>query len=233
MDIDTTTILSILIIIILSITTIFFISEQIFCKQSLSNLQVKYEQDTTPIKLQISNLKTDIFNLQTEKTQLKDNLSKREVRNSLLERNVLGKFDKGDLIAKNGDCIGIADTTKGDLSFLQVKNTKKCNSIFSYDPNYKQLNVQVGTTTKCIDAFNENDIVLNDCIKNSQKQKFDYYPFFNDGKLYSGLYSKCISYNKESNILVLAKCEDDNDNNNNDNNIIVSNSINNLYLKNK
>ena len=57
MDIDTTTILSILIIIILSITTIFFISEQIFCKQSLSNLQVKYEQDTTPIKLQISNLK--------------------------------------------------------------------------------------------------------------------------------------------------------------------------------
>ena len=74
MDIDTTTILSILIIIILSITTIFFISEQIFCKQSLSNLQVKYEQDTTPIKLQISNLKTDIFNLQTEKTQLKDKL---------------------------------------------------------------------------------------------------------------------------------------------------------------
>lgn len=226
MDIDTKTILSIIIIIILSITTVFFISEQIFCKQSLSNLQVKYDQDTTPIKLQISNLKTDIFNLQTEKTQLKDNLSKREARNSLLEKNVLGKFDNGGLITKNGDCVGIADTTKGDLSFLQVKNTKKCNSIFSYDPNYKQISLQVGTTTKCIDAFNENDIVLNDCIKNSQKQKFDYYPFFNDGKLYSGLYSKCISYNKESNILGLEKCEDDN-------NIIVSNSINNLYLQNK
>lgn len=226
MDIDTKTILSIIIIIILSITTVFFISEQIFCKQSLSNLQVKYDQDTTPIKLQISNLKTDIFNLQTEKTQLKDNLSKREARNSLLEKNVLGKFDNGSLITKNGDCVGIADTTKGDLSFLQVKNTKKCNSIFSYDPNYKQISLQVGTTTKCIDAFNENDIVLNDCIKNSQKQKFDYYPFFNDGKLYSGLYSKCISYNKESNILGLEKCEDDN-------NIIVSNSINNLYLQNK
>ena len=227
MDIDTTTILSIVIIIILSITTIFFISEQIFCKQSLSNLQVKYEQDTTPIKLQISNLKTDIFDLQTEKTQLKDTLSKREARNALLEKNVLGKFHNGDLITKNGDCVGIADTTKGDLSFLQVKNTKKCNSIFSYDPNYKQISLQVGTTTKCIDAFNENDIVLNDCIKNSQKQKFDYYPFFNDGKLYSGLYSKCISYNKESNILRLEKCEDD------DNNIIVSNSVNNLYLQNK
>ena len=103
---------------------------------------------------------------------------------------------------------------------------KKCNSIFSYDPNYKQISLKVGTTTKCIDAFNENDIVLNDCIKNSQKQKFDYYPFFNDGKLYSGLYSKCISYNKESNILGLTKCEDDN-------NIIVSNSIDNLYLQNK
>jgi hypothetical protein len=226
MDIDTTTILSIVIIIILSITTIFFISEQIFCKQSLSNLQVKYEQDTTPIKLQISNLKTDIFDLQTEKTQLKDNLSKRDARNALLEKNVLGKFNNGDLITKNGDCVGIADTTKGDLSFLQVKNTKKCNSIFSYDPNYKQISLQLGTTTKCIDAFNENDIVLNDCIKNSQKQKFDYYPFFNDGKLYSGLYSKCISYNKESNILRLEKCDDDN-------NIIVSNSVNNLYLQNK
>jgi hypothetical protein len=223
---DTTTILSIVIIVILSIATIFFISEQVSCKQSLSNLQVKYDEDTTPIKLQISNLKTDIFNLQNEKTQLQDNLSKREARNSLLEKNVLGKFDKGDLITKNGDCIGIADTTKGDLSFLQVKNTKKCNSIFSYDPNYKQISVQVGSSTKCIDAFNENDIVLNDCIKNSQKQKFDYYPFFNDGKLYSGLYSKCISYNKDSNILSLAKCEDDN-------NIIVSNSTNNLYLQNK
>jgi hypothetical protein len=223
---DTTTILSIVIIVILSITTIFFISDDVSCKQSLSNLQIKYDQDTTPIKLQISNLKTDIFNLQNEKTQLQDNLSKREVRNSLLEKNVLGKFDKGDLITKNGDCVGISDTTKGDLSFLQVKNTKKCNSIFSYDPNYKQISLKVGTSTKCIDAFNENDIVLNDCIKNSQKQKFDYYPFFNDGKLYSGLYSKCISYNKESNILGLAKCEDDN-------NIIVSNSINNLYLQNK
>ena len=63
MDIDTTTILSILIIIILSITTVFFISEQIFCKQSLSNLQVKYEQDTTPIKLQISNLKLLVLKL--------------------------------------------------------------------------------------------------------------------------------------------------------------------------
>jgi hypothetical protein len=226
MDINITAILSIVVIVILSITTIFFISEDVSCKQSLSNLKIKYEEDTTPIKLQISNLKTDIFNLQNEKTQLKDILSKREARNSLLEKNVLGKFDNGDLIAKNGDCVGISDTTKGDLSFLQVKNTKKCNSIFSYDPNYKQISVKVGTSTKCVDAFNENDIVLNDCIKNSQKQKFDYYPFFNDGKLYSSLYSKCISYDNESNILLLQKCDDDN-------NIIVSKSINNLYLQNK
>ena len=148
-------------------------------------------------------------------------------------KNIFGKFTNGELVNNEGKCISIADSTKGDLTFLQLKNTIKCNPIFSYEPNYKQIGVKVGTSTKCIDAFNENDIVLNDCIKNSQKQKFDYYPFFNDGKLYSGLYSKCISYNKESNILVLAKCEDDNDNNNNDNNIIVSNSINNLYLKNK
>ena len=63
MDINITAILSIVVIVILSITTIFFISEDVSCKQSLSNLKIKYEEDTTPIKLQISNLKTDIFNL--------------------------------------------------------------------------------------------------------------------------------------------------------------------------
>lgn len=222
---DYTFSIAIVVIVILSITTIFFASERGSCKQSLSNLQVKYEQDTTPIKLQISNLKTDIFNLQTEKTQLQDNLSKREARNSLLEKNIIGKFNDGSLIAQNGDCVSLADTTKGDLSFLQVKNTKKCNPIFSYDPNYKQISVKIGNSIKCVDAFNENDIVLNDCIKNSQKQKFDYYPLFN-GKLYSSLYSKCLNYKTDSNILELNVCEGDN-------NIIVSNSDKNLYLQNK
>lgn len=217
--------ISTLVIIILVIVAVFYISDSIFCKKTLGDLRKKYKKDTEPIQLQISNLKTDIFNLQEEKTQLQTNLTRREARNSLLEKNILGKFANGDLTSATGDCVSIADTTKGNLTFLQVKNSKRCNSIFSYDPNYKQISVKVGTNTKCIDAFNENDVVLNDCIKNSQKQKFDYYPLF-DGKIYSGLYSKCISYDKDSNVLQLKKCDKDND-------IIVANSEKYLYLPNK
>jgi hypothetical protein len=169
-------------------------------------------------------LKTKIFGLENDKEQLQDNLAKTEARNVLYKKNIVGKFVDGSLINKEGNCVSIADSTKGDLTFLQVKNTPKCNPIFSYDPNYKQISVKVGVSTKCIDAFNENDVVLNDCIKNSQKQKFEYFPL-HDSKLRSSLYSKCLTYDKESKILQLKPC-------NLDENILVKDSDKYLYLQN-
>lgn len=180
--------------------------------------------DPNIIKIQISDLKTKVFELENEREELQVLLTQKEERNKLLGKNIFGKFTDGELVDNDGRCVYIADSTKGDLTFLQIKNTKKCNPIFSYEPNYKQISVKVGTSTKCIDAFNENEIVLNDCIKNSQKQKFDYYPLFN-GKFKSQLYSKCLSYNKESNILQLKQCDIDES-------IVAKDSDKYLYLEN-
>jgi len=187
-------------------------------------LDKKNENDPNIIKIQISDLKTKVFELENERGKLQVLLSDKEEQNKLLGKNILGKFTNGELVDNEGRCVYIADSTKGDLTFLQVKNTTKCNPIFSYEPNYKQISVKVGTSTKCIDAFNENEIVLNDCIKNSQKQKFDYYPLFN-GKFKSQLYSKCLSYNKESNILQLKQCDVDES-------IVAKDSDKYLYLEN-
>lgn len=202
----------------------YYISETLACKQNYKDLEKKYEKDTTPINIQITDLNTKVFDLQNEKKILQDNLEKSDASKTLLQKNVLGKFIDGLLSDTDGNCVSIADSTKGDLTFLQLKNTQKCNPIFSYEPNYKQISVKVGSATKCIDAFNENEVVLNDCIKNSQKQKFDYYPLY-DGKLKSQLYSKCLTYDKESKIIQLKKCDTDES-------IIVKNSDNYIYLPN-
>jgi hypothetical protein len=213
-----------LVIVILFAVMLYYITETFSCKKSYVELEKKYEQDTTPIKLQISDLKTKVFDLENERKNLQISLTQQEERGKLLGKNIFGKFTNGELVNNEGKCISIADSTKGDLTFLQLKNTIKCNPIFSYEPNYKQIGVKVGTSTKCIDAFNENEIVLNDCIKNSQKQKFDYFPLFN-GKLKSQLYSKCLAYDKESNILQLKQCDVDES-------IVVKDSDKYLYLGN-
>jgi hypothetical protein len=212
---------SVILIVVIAVMG-YYISETLACKQNYKDLEKKYEQDTTPIKLQIADLNTKVFDLENAKKILEENLRTTEARKVLLQKNVFGKFAEGELSDFDGNCVSIADSTKGDLTFLQVKNTQKCNPIFSYEPNYKQISVKVGTATKCVDAFNENEVVLNDCIRNSQKQKFDYYPLY-DGKLKSQLYSKCLSYDKESKILQLKKCDIDE-------NIIVKNSDNHIYL---
>jgi hypothetical protein len=204
---------------------IYYVSETLSCKKNYKDLEIKYEQDTTPIKIQIADLKTKVFGLENDKKQLEENLSRTEARNVLYKKNIIGKFTDGSLINNAGNCVSIADSTKGDLTFLQVKNTQKCNPIFTYDPSYKQIIVKVGTSTKCVDAFNENDVVLNDCIKNSQKQKFDYFPLY-DSKLKSSLYSKCLTYDKESNIIQLKPC-------NKDENILVKESDKYLYIQNE
>lgn len=213
-----------LVIVILFAVMLYYITETFSCKKSYVELEKKYEDDTKPIKIQISDLKTKVFDLENERKNLQVSLTQQEERGKLLGKNVFGKFTNGEIVNNEGKCVSIADSTKGDLTFLQLKNTIKCNPIFSYEPNYKQISVKVGTSTKCIDAFNENEIVLNDCIKNSQKQKFDYFPLFN-GKLKSQLYSKCLAYDKESNILQLKQCDVDES-------VVVKDSDKYLYLGN-
>jgi hypothetical protein len=214
-----------LVIVILFAVMLYYITETFSCKKSYVELEKKYEDDTKPIKIQISDLKTKVFDLENERKNLQVSLTQQEERGKLLGKNVFGKFTNGEIVNNEGKCVSIADSTKGDLTFLQLKNTIKCNPIFSYEPNYKQISVKVGTSTKCIDAFNENEIVLNDCIKNSQKQKFDYFPLFN-GKLKSQLYSKCLAYDKESNILQLKQCDVDET-------VVVKDSDKYLYLGNE
>ena len=150
-----------LVIVILFAVMLYYITETFSCKKSYVELEKKYEDDTKPIKIQISDLKTKVFELENDREKLQVLLTGQEERNKLLSKNILGKFTNGELVDNEGRCVYIADSTKGDLTFLQIKDTKKCNPIFSYEPNYKQISVKVGTSTKCIDAFNENEIVLN------------------------------------------------------------------------
>jgi hypothetical protein len=106
--------------------------------------------------------------------------------------------------------VSIADATKGDFSYLQLNTLCKEPDqvkIFSYDPVYKQIIMDLGQQKRCIDAVNENDIVINECLRTSQKQKFNYFPLYG-GRFKSMLYNKCIGFNPENNILELQTCND-------------------------
>lgn len=148
-------------------------------------------------------------NLTTENTKLKSTLNQSDTRLKLLNKNMIGIFDKSSISNKeNNKCVSIAQNTKGDNILLQLDKNCTDSKIFTYDPNYKQVTTNYRDQTKCIDTFNETDIVLSDCIKNSQKQKFNYYPLL-DNKLHSVLYSKCLSYNTDTNIIQLESCDKD------------------------
>lgn len=179
------------------------------CRSNFEKLQQKYEDDTKPLKFQVSDLKTKIFELTQDKEQLSKNIGTRDGTIKKLEQNVYGKFDNGYIVSdKDRSCVTLADNTKGDYSLLQLnvtcKNPEKIN-IFSYDPVYKQLQIKLGSSVKCVDSLNENDVIVSDCIKTAQKQKFNYFPLY-DGRFKSMLYSKCLGYNLDNNIIELQKC---------------------------
>lgn len=146
-----------------------------------------------------------------------------KIRNTLLEQNIPGIFQNADLFSSEKKCISIAESKRGDLSYLELSKLKNCNNIFTYDPANKQIIVKINDSTKCITSLNEKDIVLNDCVKTSEKQKFNYYPL-SDGKFYSSLYSKCLSYNNDSNIVELDNCKASNN---------IFNKVGNLFLPNQ
>ena len=179
------------------------------CGNNFSKLQKKYDDDTKPLKFQVSDLKTKIFELTQDKEQLSKDINTRDTTIKKLEQNVYGKFDDGYIVSdKDRSCVTLADNTKGDYSILQLnvtcKNPEKIN-IFSYDPVYKQLQIKMGSSVKCVDSMNENDVIVSDCIKTAQKQKFNYFPLY-DGRFKSMLYSKCLGYNLDNNVIELQKC---------------------------
>lgn len=157
---------------------------------------------------------------QADKNKRYDEL---KIKNTLLEQNIPGIFQNVELFNNDKNCISISESMRNDLSYLELSKTKNCNNIFTYDPVNKQIIVKTNESSKCITSLNETDIVLNDCVKTSEKQKFNYYPLF-DGKFYSSLYSKCLSYNNDSNIIELDNCRASNN---------ISNKQGNLFLPNQ
>ena len=205
------TVILLLVIILFVALFVVYLSKSMDSETSYMLLQHKYEDDTKPLKFQVSDLKTQIFELKSDKEQLNKEMKDKMDKIGVLEKNVYGKFEDGYIVsnAKNS-CVTIADNTKGDFSYLQLntlcKNPEKSN-IFIYDPVYKQLILKLGDARKCVDTVNENDIIVNDCIKTSQKQKFNYFPLY-DGRFKSMLYNKCLGYNPDTNIIELQKCGD-------------------------
>ena len=230
---DIVTIIIIILSISVSAVMIYEIIQNQNCNTNLNILQTKYDHDTIDSKKQLSDVS---FKLNTITSELNDVAKER----NLYGKNIIGKFDNSKLINKSNLCVNLSTSVKDmpidpnfkisalshNFSLLQI-NKQPCtdnDNIFSYDPVNKQILVKSEKSTKCIESLNDTDIILNDCIKNSQKQTFNYYPLSN-GTLQSVLYSKCLSYNSNaSNIIDLDKCSSDN-------NIIVPNSDKNkLYL---
>jgi hypothetical protein len=140
--------------------------------------------------------------LTKRKSELEDTTAKDKQYIASLEKNVSGEFENIVLKSKPDLCVKIATKTKGDFTFLQEQSDCVESDNFSYDPIQQQIRTN---KTKCIEAFNENDIILSECSSTSLKQRFMYYPLY-DGKLKSTLYSKCLGTNADG-LLSLQSCD--------------------------
>lgn len=202
-------IILICVVVLLIVLFVVYWRQSTDCKNDLEKLQKQYNTDTQPLKFQMSDLNTKVFELTQDQKQLNTDISNRDSRIKKLEQNLYDKFDNGYIVSdKNDTCVTISDDTKGEYNLLQLnsncKNPEKMK-IFSYDPVYKQLQIKMGSSMKCVDSMNENDVIISDCIKTAQKQKFNYFPLY-DGRFKSMLYSKCLGYNSDDKIIELQKC---------------------------
>lgn len=147
--------------------------------------------------------------LEVKTNELQKKIENANNKNILLEKNINGIFENSDLRNEDAKCIDISSKKRGAFQYLELTDFEKCNDIFTYDPIDKHLVVKTNESNKCVTSLNENDIILNDCVKTFDKQQFDYYPM-HDGKFHSSLHSKCLSYNKDSNIIELDNCKGSN-----------------------
>lgn len=171
----------------------------------------------------LEDMEIKLYNQSIKTDELQRKLEDVNNKNTLLEKNINGIFENSDLTNKDKKCIDISSKKRGAFQYLELTDFEKCNDIFTYDPVNKHLLVKTNESTKCITSLNENDIVLNDCVKTFDKQQFDYYPM-HDGKFHSSLHSKCLSYNKDSNIIELDNCTLGNNNISKSSNLFLPNS---------
>lgn len=181
------------------------------CESKFQKIQQKYDNDIKPMNESIKEYRIKVGELVTQNEKYEKSLSEQTSMNKLFEKNIIGNFSNNYIISDKEDaCVEVSKDKKGDVSFLGLNKNcfdPKKYSIFNYDPVDRQLIVKIDDTQRCVEAFNTNDVILNDCIKTSQRQKFNYYPLY-DGKFKSAVYSKCLGYNPESNIIELQKCGD-------------------------
>ena len=195
--------------IIITITSLFVLVVTLFFTDyQIRTLYITQQESKGDVVME--NIKEDKYEIKTDETdELQRQTGKLQTRNTLLEKNINGIFVNSDLVNEDKKCVDISSKKRGAFQYLELSNLQKCNDIFTYEPINKQLFVKTNESTKCITSLNDNDIILNDCIKSFDKQQFDYFPM-HDGKFHSSLYSKCLSYNKDSNIIELDDCRESN-----------------------
>lgn len=195
--------------IIITITSLFVLVVTLFFTDyQIRTLYITQQESKGDVVME--NIKEDKYEIKTDETdELQRQTGKLQTRNTLLEKNINGIFVNSDLVNEDKKCVDISSKKRGAFQYLELSNLQKCNDIFTYEPINKQLFVKTNESTKCITSLNDNDIILNDCIKSFDKQQFNYFPM-HDGKFHSSLYSKCLSYNKDSNIIELDDCRGSN-----------------------
>ena len=195
--------------IIITITSLFVLVVTLFFTDyQIRTLYITQQESKGDVVME--NIKEDKYEIKTDETdELQRQTGKLQTRNTLLEKNINGIFVNSDLVNEDKKCVDISSKKRGAFQYLELSNLQKCNDIFTYEPINKQLFVKTNESTKCITSLNDNDIILNDCIKSFDKQQFNYFPM-HDGKFHSSLYSKCLSYNKDSNIIELDDCRESN-----------------------
>lgn len=206
-----TLILLLFILIIFTIMLIFNSIELNDCKYKYFKLEKKYDDDIKPKDEAVKELNVKNDDLRLKNDKYENRLREISNFNDTLQKNVIGIFNNNYILSDKPDsCVDIVSERKGDISYLDLNlNCIDPNKykIFNYEPINRQLYINLGNEQKCVEAFNTTDVILNDCSKTSQRQKFNYYPMY-DGSFKSMLYSKCLGYNPETKIIELQKCND-------------------------
>lgn len=157
-----------------------------------------------PASLRELDAQRQIVEIQSELNEKDEEIFRLASKLSTIQNKYIGEFEKIPLGDTQGSCIKIGNDTKGAFNVLTKSSScadEDDVKIFSYNNENRQ--VKVGDNF-CIDAVNENDVILSNCIKSSQRQLFQYYPYV-DGKLKSSLYNKCLGVNSDS-IVELQEC---------------------------
>ena len=162
--------------IIITITSLFVLVVTLFFTDyQIRTLYITQQESKGDVVME--NIKEDKYEIKTDETdELQTQTGELQTRNTLLEKNINGIFVNSDLVNEDKKCVDISSKKRGAFQYLELSNLQKCNDIFTYEPINKQLFVKTNESTKCITSLNDNDIILNDCIKSFDKQQFDYFP---------------------------------------------------------